>query len=150
MVDWKRCNPLPRDHETGADVLDKYLRLVCGMGEEERRSIVGERVEKQVSKFDLLGPEQRAFAGETGSGPCSSLPNTPFWHYVLQQRLYANVLERLYGIRVASCWLVQLHPALPRAHCVQVPCIDSTIDEVLRNRYEEVMIWKAENGLLCA
>ena len=34
---------------------------------------------------ELLGPDQRAFQNEAGTGPCSELPNTKYWHYVVQQ-----------------------------------------------------------------
>lgn len=88
--------------------------------------------------LEPLGPDQRAFGGETGTGPCAELPNTSFWHYVVQQRVYTYLLETYYDIKVDSSWLVQLHPALPRAHCVEVPRIDDVIEAMMKARYEEV------------
>ena len=88
--------------------------------------------------MDLLGPEQKAFKNECGTGPCAALPNTSYWHYVVQQRCYTYILESFYGIQVDSSWLVQLHPALTEAHCVEVPRIDDIIEEIFSARYEEV------------
>ena len=68
-----------------------------------------------------LSAADKAFGGETGFGPCASLPNTAYWHYSLQQNLYAAILERCYGVAVHAMYLVQLHPKLPSYHCVQVP-----------------------------
>ena len=68
-----------------------------------------------------LSAADKAFGGETGLGPCASLPNTSYWHYCLQQNLYAAILERCYGLTVHAMYLVQLHPKLPSYHCVAVP-----------------------------
>ena len=110
---------------------------------------------------ELLGPDQRAFANEKGTGPCSDLQNTSFWHYVVQQRIYTcapflrlylwglslthvrlrarrYILETHYGMEVDSSWLVQLHPALGAAHYVEVPRIDDVVAQIMHLRYEQV------------
>ena len=95
---------------------------------------------------ELLGPDQRAFGNEKGTGPCSDLANTSFWHYVVQQRLYTRILEQHYDIKVDSSWLVQLHPSLSEAHCVECPRIDDIIDEIMERRYEEVRAKRAKTS----
>ena len=90
---------------------------------------------------ELLGPDQRAFNNECGVAgmACEKLPNTSFWHYVVQQRLYANILSKHYDIEVDSSWLLQMHPALGNdAHAVEVPRIDAVIDQIMSDRYLEV------------
>ena len=72
------------------------------------------------------------------------MQNTSFWHYVVQQRLYTYILESLYGMKVDSSWLVQMHPALDKAHCVQVPRIDDEVEQIMQDRYEEVRAKKAK------
>ena len=42
-------------------------------------------------------------------------------HYFVQQNLYAVLLERRYGIRLSSMWLVQIHPALESYIVIEVP-----------------------------
>lgn len=88
--------------------------------------------------LELLGTDQKAFNNERGLGPCAGFPNTSFWHYVVQQRLYTYILETHYDIKVDSAWLVQMHPTLSEAHCVEVPRIDDEIDRIMQARYEEV------------
>lgn len=53
--------------------------------------------------------------GECGFNPFSFLANTNFWHYCVQQNLYQYILEKHYGLRVATCSLLQVHQKLPRA-----------------------------------
>ena len=86
-----------------------------------------------------------------------------FSHYVIQQNLYTYMLvcprappnptnpprtppltpsppqqEHNYNIKVDSMWLVQLHPVLKEAHCVQVPRCDETVQKIMTMRCEEV------------
>ena len=59
--------------------------------------------------------------GATGFGPCAALPDTAFYHYAVQQNLYAAILARNYGVRVHAMYLAQFHPRLKAYHCVRVP-----------------------------
>lgn len=88
--------------------------------------------------LELLGPEQKAFQNECGTGACIDMPNTSFSHYVIQQRMYTYILETHYGIQVESAWLVQMHPALQKAHSVEVPRADEVVQKIMDARYEEV------------
>lgn len=40
----------------------------------------------------------------------SDLPDTNYWHYTLQLNIYKAILEKNYGIKIAGCALVCLHP----------------------------------------
>jgi ATP-dependent exoDNAse (exonuclease V) beta subunit len=44
----------------------------------------------------------------------SHLPDSNFWHYSLQLNIYKTIIERNYGKRVSSLYLVRLHPDHPR------------------------------------
>jgi hypothetical protein len=52
---------------------------------------------------------------EKGFIPFENFPNTNLWHYVIQQNLYRFFLESKYGIKVHTCYLVQLHQKLKEA-----------------------------------
>ena len=89
---------------------------------------------------ELLGLDQKAFQNEPGNGPCASLPNTSFWHYVVAAaRVYEDCGGVAHGMRISSSWLVQLHPALQDAHAVEVPqLVDDVVEEIFQLRAEEV------------
>jgi hypothetical protein len=78
--------------------------------------------------------QRRAFRGETGTGPCAELPNTPFQHYAVQQALYAAILRRCYNVHVEEAWLLQLHPLLPDYQMVRVPDVGDVADALLDAR----------------
>ena len=59
--------------------------------------------------FHVKGLEHCAFAPDH-PGPCQELYDCAFNHDVVQQHLYADFLQRKYGIRVARLLLVQCHP----------------------------------------
>lgn len=84
-----------------------------------------------------LGPHVPAFRWETGIGPCSRLPHTPFFHYCIQQNLYKYILERHYGIKVERMFLAQFHPLLPSFHSVEVPDMQDVTREIMEALYEE-------------
>ena len=74
---------------------------------------------------------EKAFGDRTGSGPCSTLPDTKFFHYCVQQNLYKRILERCYGITVKRMHLAQFHPELMGYHHVQVPDLSRVADALL-------------------
>ena len=53
---------------------------------------------------------KKAFRGQTGSGPCECIEDSPFGHYTCQQILYATILADGYNLVVDRALLVQLHP----------------------------------------
>jgi len=52
-----------------------------------------------------------AFGGETGYGPCSSVPNANFYHYSLQQAIYRKILMcegYVLPTESVSCFLISI------------------------------------------
>ena len=75
--------------------------------------------------------EEKAYRGETGSGPCAALANTSLGHYTAQQNLYAKILARNYGVTVDRMYLVQLHPDLAKYRWVPVPLMPELAESML-------------------
>lgn len=59
------------------------------------------------------------------------LPDTPYFHYCVQQNLYRHMLQRYYGINVRSMNLVVLHPDYPDYFVVPVPAMDDVVNRIL-------------------
>ena len=62
-----------------------------------------------------------AYFERYGVYPFDDCLDNPCNHYFVQQNLYAVLLERRYGIRLSSMWLVQIHPALESYMVIEVP-----------------------------
>jgi len=60
-----------------------------------------------------------------------SLPDTPFYHYCVQQNLYRYMLEQHYGIRVKAMNLVVLYPDNPNYVVVEVPKMDGIVNDIV-------------------
>ena len=87
-----------------------------------------------------LGPGEKHW-NRYGTGPCASVPDTDYGHYGCQQALYAYILERNYGIRVASMRLVQFHPTALDAECRVVEVDESfrgVAEAIVKQRVEEM------------
>ena len=80
-----------------------------------------------------------AFRGERGFGPMSKFPNTKLSHYELQQNLYTAMVERSYGIRIASMELVQVHPTLDTFKVWELKRIDDAVNAILDDRRARVL-----------
>jgi len=52
------------------------------------------------------------------------LPDTNYWHYSLQLNTYKAILERKYGKKVTSLYLVRLHPNNPKKTYELIKCAD--------------------------
>ena len=50
------------------------------------------------------------------------IPDTNFWHYSLQLNTYKAILERKYGKKIKSLYLVRLHPNNPEKTFELIPC----------------------------
>tara|TARA_Y100000748_G_scaffold249224_1_gene214118 strand:- start:45 stop:938 length:894 start_codon:yes stop_codon:yes gene_type:complete len=78
---------------------------------------------------NLLSANQRAFAGECGTGPFEGIEATDFHKYSAQLNAYSRVAVDGYGIDFRDrMLLLQIHPDLPEAHCVRVPRMDREMD----------------------
>ena len=62
------------------------------------------------------------------------LPDTNYWHYALQLNFYKYILESKYGVRVASMYLVCLHPSQKNYQKVEVCTLESEIADLVRAR----------------
>ena len=59
------------------------------------------------------------------------LPDTPYYHYCVQQNLYRYILQRYYGVRIKSMNLVVLHPDYPTYFVVPVPIMDDVVNRIV-------------------
>lgn len=91
------------------------------------------------SRHADLGPEQSSY-GRKGLGPCSDLDDTAFWHYVMQQNIYTLILERNYGVTVASMRLIHFHPTALGDACrvIDVPDMRHVAAEIMAIRKQDV------------
>ena len=75
-------------------------------------------------------PLTEGFNGKTGFNGIS-LPDTPFYHYCIQQNLYRYMLQKDYGIRVGGMNLVVLCPDYPTYYRVEVPVMDEVVEQII-------------------
>ena len=75
-------------------------------------------------------PIVAAFGGRTGINGIT-LPDTPFYHYCVQQNLYRYMLETHYGIRIRGMNLVVLCPDYPTYYVAQVPRMEEVIGQII-------------------
>jgi len=75
-------------------------------------------------------PLTEGFNGKTGFNGIH-LPDTPFYHYCIQQNLYRYMLQRDYGISVGGMNLVVLCPDYPTYYRVEVPVMDEVVEQIM-------------------
>ena len=75
-------------------------------------------------------PIVEGFGGKRGFNGIS-LPDTPYYHYCIQQNLYRYMLEKNYGIKVKAMNLVVLCPDYPTYYVVSVPKMDDVIQQII-------------------
>ena len=75
-------------------------------------------------------PLTEGFNGKTGFNGIH-LPDTPFYHYCIQQNLYRYMLQRDYGISVGGMNLVVLCPDYPTYYKVEVPVMDEVVEQIV-------------------
>ena len=75
-------------------------------------------------------PLTEGFNGKTGFNGIH-LPDTPFYHYCIQQNLYRYMLQKDYGIRVGGMNLVVLCPDYPTYYRVEVPVMDEVVEQIV-------------------
>lgn len=70
-----------------------------------------------------------------GLGLCCHLPNTNYYHYLIQQNLYMWMIEQKeYGFKLASMRLLQIHPNLPTYVEIVLPNEQKLVNSVLAIR----------------
>ena len=87
---------------------------------------------KRSSKVvNVLGqPIVEAFGGKLGYNGIS-LPDTPYYHYCIQQNLYRYMLEAHYGVKVKAMNLVVLCADYPSYIVANVPKMDEVIEQII-------------------
>ena len=85
----------------------------------------------------LLGPHTGRFHPGFATGPLAGIEDSDWGKYTVQQNCYAKILRERYGIDVESrMLLLQLHPDLAEAHCVQVPQCARAVDALFVEQAE--------------
>ena len=68
---------------------------------------------------------------EYGLKPIENVPNTDYWHYVLQLSFYRYILEKNYGIRIKESRLVVLHPTLNLPVVLTTPYMIDEVNKII-------------------
>ena len=66
--------------------------------------------------------------------PLQHLPDSNGWLYCLQLNVYKWMIETELGFRVAAMYLGQVHPCLPRARLITVPCMREELELVVEDQ----------------
>lgn len=73
-----------------------------------------------------------------GIGVCSTIPNTNYGHYMIQQNAYKYILKICYGIEVDKMYLAQFHPLLNEYNMIEVEDQYDILDAMFKARIAEV------------
>jgi len=79
--------------------------------------------------------------GKYAQTPCiSHIPDTNYWHYVLQLNTYKKILEEKYGKTITDMYLICLHPDNPYQTYdrIQVPHLKAEMEALFEIRREHV------------
>jgi len=69
--------------------------------------------------------------------PIENIPDTNYWHYVIQLNTYKMIIERNYGFKIKELALICIHPELDKTYQKYVvPTID--MDELIKHRTNEL------------
>ena len=68
----------------------------------------------------------------------SHLPDTNYWHYVLQLNTYKAILERKYEKKIKEMFLVGLHPNLSTYQLYKVPVLKQEMDDLFQLRRSQI------------
>lgn len=88
---------------------------------------------KRVEKLEMDAKD-----GKWGKPPFQTVSNTNWGHYVVQQNVYAAMLDQYYGVPVAKMYLLVLHPNHRSFEFVQVPDVRRQVDVAFAERRIEV------------
>lgn len=67
-----------------------------------------------------------------GINGLEKIPDTSYWHYVIQQNTYKYILEHNYGIKIRNMNLIVLHPSYTSYIKFRVPEIQNIISIMLQ------------------
>lgn len=69
---------------------------------------------------------------KTALCPIGTIPDTTYWHYVLQVSIYRYILEKNYGINVENGYLAVFHPSNTSYYAIKVPYLKNEVKLILR------------------
>ena len=104
------------------------IDMVCKEPDGEFTIYDWKRSSKVVN--NLGQPVVEAFGGKRSFNGIS-LPDTPFYHYCIQQNLYRYMLEAHYGVKVKAMNLVVLCADYPSYVVANVPKMDEAIEQII-------------------
>jgi hypothetical protein len=133
---WRATHPTWQPYRTEWSVFSEP-ELICGQIDSlwvDDAGLYHMADWKRVAEMKTTG-----FRNECGFGPLKGLPSSNWGHYVLQQNVYAWMVETHYGIKVASLSLVQVHPDLATFKEHPLPRIDSSVESIMAERRRRVL-----------
>ena len=72
--------------------------------------------------------------GRFGIGPLSDIKDNKYNRYAMQLNIYRELLERYYGLDIASMRIVRLHPTASSFEVVEIPMMKDETNGVLEQR----------------
>jgi hypothetical protein len=97
---------------------------------------------KRSEDFEKKAVEVYASAA-SASWPVEHLPNNNAMKLALQLNMYARLLERKYGLRIAGLWAGVFHPDRTAPMAVQIPFLDREVDCLCAlRRLDVVAAWR--------
>jgi len=133
FINFIRDHPNMHPYRTEWKIYDEELKLAGSIDmvyknpEDGTLSIYDWKRVKEINKMNNFN--------EFAITPCiSHFHNSNFWHYALQLNTYRAILERNYGFKVKSLFLVQIHPENDNYQLFEVPILEKEIDELFAMR----------------
>lgn len=120
-------------YDTGLNIAGT-IDMVCQEPEGDYTIYDWKRSSKVVNA--LGQPIVEGFCGKRSFNGIS-LPDTPFYHYCIQQNLYRYMLEAHYGVKVRAMNLVVLCVDYPSYVVVNVPKMDEVVQQIIAICHEK-------------
>ena len=136
FLEWKATHPTWEAYRTEWSVFSEP-ELCCGQIDsifQDEHGALHMVDWKRVADMKMVS----GFQNQCGFDPVHALPNTNFYHYVLQQNIYSWMVEQRYGLQIASMCLVQVHPDISTFKEHPLPRIDKEVGIIMERRRERV------------
>ena len=138
VVEWSHFLRFVRDYphlkpyRTEWMIYDEELKLAGSI------DMVYEEEDGSLAIYDWKRAKEitrQNYYKETALTKCIQwIPNTNFWHYSLQLNTYKAILERKYGKRVSSLYLVRLHPNAEKYELIQCADLSKEVELLFEER----------------
>lgn len=73
-----------------------------------------------------------------GFGPFANVPDTPYGLYSCQQGIYKWLVEKLYGIKISHCYLLQMHQNMTQYHFIETIDVQAEVGEAMKLRRAKI------------